>query len=296
MKRITSTLLITLLLLSCLSLYAFAAEETTAQSDETTAETTEETAEETTEAETVQQQPLHIFFNGDVIGKKSIIQSAHDMNKGGGTISKTGEWQGIKIDIKSPEDPHIGLNYANYISKMGFDPQNIEDSPFIVLKVLADEIAFDDFEIYYCTGDVTAPTEECKTASDFVHDADNGELYLVFDLTGDAEGEMHLFRVDITGAEEGALMYLTEMVFFATEDEALEWCGYYSQDEATTEAATEAETETETETEQATTKAPAQTTEADTVAKKEGCSGVIGLGAVAMLMLAVGTVCLKKKD
>ena len=151
MKRIFSTLLTALLLLSCLSIYAVAAEETTAA-----------------DTETVEQKPLHVIFNGDVIGKKSIIQSANHMNKGSGSVSKTNEWQGIKIDIKNPEDPHIALNYKNYLSKMGFEPQNIEDSPFVVLKVLADEILFDDFELYYCAGDVVNFGEEHKTASDFV--------------------------------------------------------------------------------------------------------------------------------
>lgn len=288
MKRITSALLIAILLISCLSLCALAAEETTAQTEDTA------TTEETTATPEVQQKPLHIVFNSEVVGKKSIIQSTNHMGKGSGTISKDGEWPGIKINIKNPEDPNIGLSYTNFISKMGFEPQNIEDSPFIVLKVLADEIAFDDFEIYYCAGDVTAPTEECKTASDYVYDGGNGDLYFVFDLTDDAQGRMNMFRIDITGAEEGALMYLTDMLFFATEDEALEWCGYYNQPEETT---TEAKTEAPTQTEEVTTEAKTEAkTEADTVAKKEGCSNVIGFGVIAMLMLAVCPVCLKKKN
>ena len=102
---------------------------------------------------------------------------------------------------------------------------------------MADEIAFDDFELYYCAGNVLSYAEEYRTGSDYAIDAGNGELYFVYDLTGDAEGAYSMFRVDIHNPEVGALMYLTDVVFFANEEAALEWCGYYNQ--PTTEATTE---------------------------------------------------------
>ena len=275
MKHIVSALLIAALLVSCLTLGIFA-------------------EEETTEAASAQE-PNRIVFNSELTGKKNIIMSTHDLAKGSGSVSKSDEWQGIKIEIENSEDPHIGLDIAKFFNRFGFEPLTVEAAPFIVLKVMADEIAFDDFEIYYCAGSVTNPVEECRTASDYAYDAGNGELYFVYDLTDDAEGAYNVFRVDIHNPEVGALMYLTDIVFFANEEAALEWCGYYNQ--PTTEETTEEVTEEVTETEEETTKAPA-TTEAKTekAEEKSGCGSVIGAGFVTLSLLALGVACTKKKD
>ena len=275
MKHIVSALLIAALLVSCLTLGIFA-------------------EEETTEAASAQE-PNRIVFNSELTGKKNIIMSTHDLAKGSGSVSKSDEWQGIKIEIENSEDPHIGLDIAKFFNRFGFEPLTVEAAPFIVLKVMADEIAFDDFEIYYCAGSVTNPVEECRTPSDYAYDAGNGELYFVYDLTDDAEGAYNVFRVDIHNPEVGALMYLTDIVFFANEEAALEWCGYYNQ--PTTEAPTEEVTEEVTETEEETTKAPA-TTEAKTekAEEKSGCGSVIGAGFVTLSLLALGVACTKKKD
>ena len=274
MKHIVSALLIAALLISCLSICIFAEEETTEEASA--------------------QEPTHIVFNAELTGKKNIILSTHDLAKGSGSVSKTGAWQGIKIEIENSEDPHIGLDIAKFINRFSFEPLTVEATPFIVLKVLADEIAFDDFEIYYCAGSVTDPVEECRTSSDYAYDAGNGELYFIYDLTGDAEGAYNVFRVDIHNPEVGALMYLTDILFFATEEEALNWCGYYNQ--PTTEATTEEVTEAPTDTEEETTKAPA-TTEAKTekAEEKSGCGSIVSVGAVVAI-IALGVVCIKKKN
>ena len=273
MKHTLSLLLCAALLICCLSVCAFA-------------------EEETTEAESAQQ-PTHIVFNAEMTGRNSIVLNTNHMVKGSGTVSKSGEWQGLKIEIDNSEDPHIGMDIAKFAKRFEFEPLSADSTPFIVVKVLADEIAFDDFEIYYCAGSVLSFTEDCKTASDFAYDAGNGELFFVFDLTGDAEGAYNTFRVDITGAEEGALMYMTDMVFFATEDEALEWCGYY--DQPTTEATTEAPT-TEAETEEITTEAASKAPTTPNTVEDKGCGSVIGASLVTLALIALGAVCIKKKD
>ena len=275
MKHIVSALLIAALLVSCLTLSIFAEEETTEEASA--------------------QEPNRIVFNAELTGKKNIIMSTHDLAKGSGGVSKSGEWQGIKIEIENSEDPHIGLDITKFFNRFSFEPLTVEAAPFIVLKVMADEIAFDDFELYYCAGNVLSYAEEYRTGSDYAIDAGNGELYFVYDLTGDAEGAYSMFRVDIHNPEVGALMYLTDIVFFANEEAALEWCGYYNQ--PTTEATTEEVTEEVTETEEENTKAPA-TTEAKTekVEEKGGCGSVIGAGFVTLSLLALGVACTKKKD
>ncbi len=280
MRNILSAILIAALLISCLSICVFAEEETT---------------EAETEAASAQA-PNHIVFNSEITGKKNIILNANHMVKGTGSVSKSNEWKGIKMEIDNAEDPHIGLDISKFFKRFEFESLTVEAAPFVVIKVLAEEILFDDFEIYYCAGDVLNFSEDYKTSSDFVHDNGNGELFFVYDLTDDAEGQYRTFRVDITGAEEGAVMYLTDIVFFASEEEALEWCGYNEEaEETTTEQVTEEQTEAETEQESAeeTTKKPATTTK---VEEEKGCGSVIGAGLVTVSLLALGVACTKKKD
>lgn len=280
MRNILSAILIAALLISCLSICVFAEEETT---------------EAETEAASAQE-PNHIVFNSEITGKKNIILNANHMVKGTGSVSKSNEWKGIKMEIDNAEDPHIGLDISKFFKRFEFESLTVEAAPFVVIKVLAEEILFDDFEIYYCAGDVLNFSEDYKTSSDFVHDNGNGELFFVYDLTDDAEGQYRTFRVDITGAEEGAVMYLTDIVFFASEEEALEWCGYNEEaEETTTEQVTEEQTEAETEQESAeeTTKKPATTTK---VEEEKGCGSVIGAGLVTVALLALGVACTKKKD
>lgn len=281
MKHLLSLLLCAAMLACFASLCVYAAEETTAAADQET----------TTEAPASAQTPTHIVFNAELTGKKSLAQSSNQMGKGSGTVSKSGEWNGLKMLISGSEDPHIGIDLAKFFNRFEFEPTTVEATPFIVLKLYAEEILFDDFEIYYCAGDVSAPVEECKTASDYVYDAGNGDLYMVYDLSGDASGAYHMIRIDPIGAEVDALMFLTDIVFFATEDEALDWCGYY--DQPTTEEPTTEEKTTETPTEEASETA----SQAPSVSKPEekGCGSIVSIGAVVAL-ISLGAVCIKKKD
>lgn len=281
MKRILIFILCALMLTYCTVLGTLAAEETTAE---------ETTAEETT-AEEVTFDPLHIVFNSSLTGKKNIVEGANGMGKGG--ISKTDAWEGYKIVISDTADPHMGINYGSYLKKTGNQPIMIENTPFVVLRVLSEDYLFDDFEIYYCAGEVMNFTEDCKTASDLPYDAGEGVLYFIFDLTDDAEGEFHNMRVDITGAEEDALMFLTDVALFATEEEALNWCGYTEEEQDTTEATTEAPTVEETEPEGSSEilTAPPVSTE-----KEDGCGSVIGASLATASLLVLGALCIKKKD
>ena len=133
-------------------------------------------------------------------------------------------------------------------------------------------------------------TEDAKVTSDYAIDTETGILYFIFDLS-DAEGEMKTFRIDITGAYEGTLVYLTDMAFFASEDDALTWCGY-SEDEETTQATTEAPTQEQTqpESDSEIQTAPPVSTE------KEGCGSIVGAGLATVAMIALGALCIKKKD
>ncbi len=276
MKKTLLFVLCALMLVSVMMMGITAAEETT------------EATEQTTEDQTPTFDPLHIVFDASLTGKMNVLETINGMQKG--SISKAGEWPGVKLEIKDPSDPHISVNYAGYIKKSGNEKQYVENNPYLVLKLTAEEIEFDDFEIYYCIGDILTYTEDAKISSDYAIEADDNVLYFIFDLS-DAEGEMRNFRIDITGAYEGSLMYLTDMVFFASEEDALNWCGYFEEEEDTTEAPTEPEAvPTEPESSSEIVTAPPATEE------EGGCGGILGAGLATASLIALGAVCLKKKD
>lgn len=278
MKRMLSLFLCMLILASCLAIGVYAAEETTAE------ETTEEDA-----GEEVVQSPTHITMHPDLLGKKNIISSTNGLKKG--NISKTGEWPGLKIEVSDPVDPHVGLNYDNFIAKIGAEPMAIETAPFIVFKVLTEDIFFDDLEIYYCAGDVITPSEDYRTGSDFAFEGGEGVLYFIYDLTDDASGNLHSLRVDPLGADEGVLMYLTEILFFATEDEALAWCDYVEPE--TEEPTTKEETEAPTTQEDSELQTAAPIVDDG---KSEGCGSIMSATFASLALIALGAICIKKRD
>lgn len=284
MKRALSLILCALMMVSCLAICAFAQEETTEAEGEAEFSTT------------------HIVFDVNLTGKKNLITSVNELKSC--QVSKTNEWPGVKIEITGATDPHLNVDYDKYIRVTENQPHNIETTPFVVIKILSDEIYCDDFEIYYCAGEVTQATEDCRLASDYAHDSGDGVLYFVYNLTDLASGALHSLRVDILGGEIDAIMYMTDIALFATEEEALTWCGYYDDAEDDTDATTGEETSDSTTAEnetEATTEAKTEaTTEAKTEAKSEaaedGCGGIIGAGLITLSLIALGAVCIKKKD
>ena len=81
--------------------------------------------------------------------------------------------------------------------------------------------------------------------------------------------------------------------FFEDLDAALAATG---SEKATEAPETEAPETDAPETEAPATEAPEAPAETDAPAKKGGCGGVIGMGAVAVLTAAAAAVALKKKD
>ena len=284
MKKLLAVLMCALMLAACLSLGAYANEETTA-ADETTA------AEEATteEGATVERTADRVVFNADLASRPNCIVGMSGLAKGSGR-SKKGEWEGVKVDIKEPEDPNFTFDYKSYCNKYDLTPMNGEDVGYIVLKVLVPEDGFyDDIEIFYGSGDITGATAGYSVTSEYCGEG-NGFVYFIYNLDGLWEGAVNMFRIDPVGMDEGELLYIMELAMFKTEDDAITWCDF--DEEETEEPTTEAPT-----TEAPTTEAP--TTEAGTrpprEEKDEGCGGIVSVGAV-VAMIALGAVCIKKKD
>lgn len=285
MKKTVSMILCVLMLASCLALYAVASEDTTA------ADTTEAT-EDTTAAQEIERTNDLIVFNTDLITKPNPLMGNNGLTKNSG-VSKKGEWDGFKIEIKNPEDPNFSFNYTTYCKKYDLTPLTSEDVSYVVLKVMVPEDGYyDDFELFYCAGNVTVPAQDYAATSEYCGEG-NGFVYFIYNLEGAWEGEINQFRIDPVGSDEGEILYLMEIALFKTEDDAITWCDFDEEEtEETTEAKTEAPT-TEKVTEEESTRDPAATRPGKE--DKKNCNSVIGVGAI-VAMLSLGIVCFKKKD
>ncbi len=279
MKKLLAVLMCALMLAACLSLCAYAEEETTAEEA-----TTEEAA-------TVERTADRVVFNADLATRPNCIVGMNGLAKNSG-LSKKDEWNGVKIDVKDPTDPNFSFDYKSYCKKYDLTPMNGEDACYLVLKFMVPEdIFYDDFEIFYCAGSVLGATQECAATSEYCGEGD-GYVYFIYNLEGLWEGAINMIRVDPLNSDEGDIFYLTELAMFKTEDEAITWCDF---DEEETEApTTQAETEPQTEkqTEAATTEAESRPPRTE---KEKGCGGIVSVGAV-VAMIALGVVCIKKRD
>ncbi len=274
MKRTLSVILCVLMLASCLALFVYANEETTEES-----------------AAPVERTNDRLVFDTDLITKPNPLTGSNGLNKGSG-VSKKGEWEGYKIDIKYPEDPNFAINYQTYCKKYGLTPLTGEEVSYIVLKVFVPEGGFyDDFEIFYCAGAITAPTPEAAATSEYCDEA-NGFAYFIYNVDGTWSGAINQLRIDPVGMDEGEVLYLTEIAMFKTEEDAMAWCDFEPVETEETTAPDEQTTEAQTEEQ---TKKPVSTRAPKEEEEKGGCGSVVSIGAVVAI-IALGAVCIKKKD
>ena len=284
MKKLLALVLSMLLVASCFAMISYAEEETTAAEETTVAE-----GEETTE-EAPSYSNTKIVFDENAKAMK-ILGSQNGLNK---TFYKAEEWEGARLKITKPEDPYVAINFNQYIKKADLEKLDSQSYPYIVFKLKV-EGYIDDIELFYCAGDVTAATGGFSTTTDFPGMYDGSVEYIIYDLTGDCEGNYNMFRFDPMGADDDTLIFLYEMAFFATEEEAIAYAGFDQEPEIeeTEPVETEAPT-TEKETEAPTTEAVSRPERGDK-AEEKGCGGIISVGAFVAL-IALGVVCIKKKD
>ncbi len=284
MKKLLALVLSMLLVASCFAMISYAEEETTAAEETTVAE-----GEETTE-EAPSYSNTKIVFDENAKAMK-ILGSQNGLNK---TFYKAEEWEGARLKVTKPEDPYVAINFNQYIKKADLEKLDSQSYPYIVFKLKV-EGYIDDIELFYCAGDVTGATGGFSTTTDFPGMYDGSVEYIIYDLTGDCEGNYNMFRFDPMGADDDTLIFLYEMAFFATEEEAIAYAGFDQEPEIeeTEPVETEAPT-TEKETEAPTTEAVSRPERGDK-AEEKGCGGIISVGAFVAL-IALGVVCIKKKD
>lgn len=233
------------------------------------------------------------------------------------------QWEGAKLvmeDDGSGETPNLTINYRKFCGKNGIDQIDSSVAGWVVLK-LKIEGALDDINIYGMAGSTYSTNDAggFSTGSVFGGAECTGEVeYLIYDFAEVFEGGMNYLKMTFEGMTAETVIYLQEVAFFATEEEAFTYAGEEYVDE--TEApVTDAPIETEAPDGDDTqapdgqpdeTKAPAgddkpDETKApagddktdDTQAPDEGgCASVVGFGAAAVLVAVAAAVVLKKKE
>ncbi len=285
MKKLLALVLSMLLVASCFAMMVYAEEETTAASEETTVAAE---GEETTEGEAPSYSNTLLVFNENAKDMK-VLTSPNGINK---TYYKS-EWEGARLKITKPDDPYVQITWSQYIRKADLEQLDSQSYPFVVFKLKV--VGYiDDIELFYCAGDISAPIGGYSSTTDYPGMYDGSVEYIIYDLTGDCEGNYNVFRFDPMGADEDTEIYVYEMAFFATEDEAIKYAGLDQVTEAPTTEPAETEPATEKKTEAPTTEAVSRPERGDK-AEDKGCGGIVSVGAV-VAMIALGVVCIKKKD
>ena len=286
MKKLMALILSLLMVTSLFALCVMAEDETTAAAaDEAT---TEAAGEETTEEAPSFSKNVLVF---DENAKKMKVLSGPN---GIRNAFYNSDWEGARLELLDVGDPYVTINWSSYAKKAGVEKINAEDYPFVVIKLKVEGYV-GDFELFYVTGDAPGVDQAYASTTDYPHENSGEVECIIYDLTDDCEGEYKTFRFDPMEADEDSVVYLIEMAMFATEDEALAYAGYLDDGEDEETTVEETEETTEEETEETTTKAPATTEKQTEAEKEEGCGSIISVGAV-VAMIALGALCIKKKD
>ena len=218
-----------------------------------------------------------------------------------GTISFVGAWA-VDGDI----DANITVNYmqmmkdhyVNWDGK-GSIPNKSQKYNVIVLKVKAPAVCLDYTPSMSAVIGKNTDVYGIDVANSIK--CDGTEEYWIFDFSSEKDfvsDSINSFSVNwafSTGDETnvGAEFVLMGFQFFENLDAALAATG---SEKATEAPETEAPETEAPETDAPATEAPEAPAETDAPAKKGGCGGVIGMGAVAVLTAAAAAVALKKKD
>ena len=205
--------------------------ETSEPSQETEQPSTQEdtTLEETTEEQTTLNEfndPLSatsVTFTGqESFSWKKMLTSANQCTY---EIVKDQECGYVlKLTTKDgANDPFILFEYKDYLRKFGLTQANADDYKYIVLKIKAENVTSDGFELFYASGKVTSPVGGYSKVATF--DQTNSDWqYIIFDLSAVAEwsGKINMFRFDFLTAPSGGgeTIYIASIDMYQTAEEA----------------------------------------------------------------------------
>ena len=198
-----------------------------------TENTTQDSTQESTESPTTEEQttinefndpvsPTHVTFTGqESFNWKKMLSEANQCKF---EIVKDEECGYVlKLTTASgASDPFICFNYYNYVRKFNMTAASADEYKYVVLKIKAENVTSDSFEMFYAAGEYKNYTAGMSKVS--VFDMTNtGWQYLVFDLSGAVwSGDIRMFRFDFLTTPSGGdeSVYIASIDFCQTPDEA----------------------------------------------------------------------------
>lgn len=129
----------------------------------------------------------------------------------------------LKLTTKNgASDPFIQFSYKDYVRKFDLPAASADEYKYVVLKIKAENVTCDGFELFYAAGNVKAPQGGCNKTATF--DQENaGWQYVIFDLSqANWEGKINLFRFDFLTTPSGGdeTVYIASIDLYRTAEEA----------------------------------------------------------------------------
>jgi hypothetical protein len=233
------------------------------------------------------------------------------------------EWEGARFKVvdptlDSPADerhpgdvgyPNINVNYEKFTRMNDLVGLTGEDVGWVVLRMSV-KGNLTDLHLWEFSGESHSLQDNTYSTGSWFEEVKKTEdvQYLIYDLDGAWTEKINGFLLSPEGHDENTEIFLYDMVFFKTAEEAFAYAGeeYVVETEpAETEPAATEPAETTADTTVDTTAGADTTagTTADTTAgddttatEDKGCASVVGFGAAAILAAAAAAVVLKKKD
>ncbi len=210
--------------------YATDGEQTSDPSQTEQPTTDEQTSEEqTTEELTTTNEfndpisPTSITFTGnDTFNWKKMLTNANQCSY---EIVKDAECSYVlKLTTNDgANDPFIMLNYKDYVRKFNMSAANADEYKYIVIKIKAENVTSDAFELFYAAGKMTGPLGGYSKVATF-DQANTGWQYVIFDLSQAADwtGKINMFRFDFLTAPSGGgeTVYIASIDMYQTAEEA----------------------------------------------------------------------------
>lgn len=129
----------------------------------------------------------------------------------------------LKLTTKGADcnDPHITLNYTNYVKCLNIQKANADDYPYVAVKVRNESIKNGQFELFYCAGRGNAGPSGEAVQLQYFDTEETGWQWIVYDLTkAKWSGAISQFRFDFSAfAGDGEVMYISEVDLFKSDTE-----------------------------------------------------------------------------
>lgn len=129
----------------------------------------------------------------------------------------------LKLTTKDgANDPFIHFEYKTYVRKFNLNAASADEYKFVVLKIKAENVTSDGFELFYAAGKNKGPVGGMSKVVTF--DQTNQDWqYVIFDLShADWSGNINMFRFDFLTAPSGGgeTVYIASIDLYKTAEEA----------------------------------------------------------------------------